>query len=83
MDKRDIDAPIADLANDGEPGPGPGPGPGTGVISDDDDDDDAIIGPNKEDVVVQMGEEFDVAKLSEEDLLELVSGSIGGSRPLR
>ena len=63
----DIDALMNDLPDDGEPEPD--------LVSDDEDEEDAIIVRDTDGIVVQMEEEFDVAKLSDEELLELLAGA--------
>ena len=65
--RMDIDALMNDLPDDGEPEPD--------LVSDDEDEEDAIIVRDTDGIVVQMEEEFDVAKLSDEELLELLAGA--------
>ena len=67
---------VVDLPSDGEPEPD--------LHSDGDvrkAGADAIIGRNKEDSVVQMVEGFGVTQLSDEDLLEIISGLSDAADP--
>ena len=67
MGRIDIDALMVNLPDDGEPEPDVEPS---------DDDEDAIVARNKDGIAVQMEEEFDVAKLCDEELLELGWGPV-------
>ena len=60
MDRIDIGGLMVDLLDDGEYGPDLEPS--------DDGEEDAIIVRNKDGIVFQMGQEFDVAKLCDEEL---------------
>jgi len=71
--RMDIDAPMNELPDDSEPEPD--------LVSDDEDGEDAIIVRDTGGIVVHMEEELDVAKLSDEELLELLAGASEAADP--
>ena len=68
MDNMDIDALMADMPLDDEPEP---------IVHDEEqiEDDDNIVLRSNEDPIVPSGEVIDVTKLSDEDLLDLLSAA--------
>ena len=73
MDNMDIDALIADLPVDGEPEP---------VVHDaEQEDDDSIVVRSNQDPIMPSGEVIDVTKLSDEDLLDLLSAASEAADP--